>query len=82
MLALIDHDFTKARESVQDGVDNNSLPAMVARIYADLPLKKDTEAQELSDKVESWLLGAPTYSSLPPWRSRTLSTRTARLSGC
>jgi tetratricopeptide (TPR) repeat protein len=51
MLALIDHQFTKARELVEDGVDTGSLPAMVARIYADLPLKKEKEAQDLSDKI-------------------------------
>jgi tetratricopeptide (TPR) repeat protein len=51
MIALIEHQFTKARESVEEGVDTGSLPAMVARIYADMPLKKDKEAQELSDKI-------------------------------
>lgn len=51
MLALLDHQLTKARELVQDGSESGSLPAMVARMYTDMPLKKDKEAQDLADKV-------------------------------
>lgn len=51
MLGTIDHQFTKARDMVQDGVDNSALPSLVVRIYTDLPIGKSVEAQQLADKA-------------------------------
>jgi tetratricopeptide (TPR) repeat protein len=51
MLALIDHQFTKARDLVEEGAETGSLPAMIARIYTNMPLNKDREAQDLADKI-------------------------------
>jgi tetratricopeptide (TPR) repeat protein len=81
LFRLTDHDFTRARDLVQDGVDNSSLPAMVARIYADLPLAKDKEAMEIADKaikaapMNSDVLLAAAFAQRDPIDSKKLLIR-------
>src|SRR5262249_43950650 len=41
-----DHQFAKAREAVQEGVEGRRLPALIIATYCDLVLKKRAQAQE------------------------------------
>jgi len=53
LLALSDHDFKKARASVQDGVEAKNVAALIVAAYADLAEKKVAQAREEAEQANS-----------------------------
>jgi len=51
LLLLGDHQFLKAREVVQSGVESGSLPALIIAAYADLALERKSRALELARRA-------------------------------
>ncbi len=51
VIALNDHNFTKARELVQDGVENRNLPSLIVAGYADLAMKRTKKAREEAEQA-------------------------------
>jgi len=48
---LRDHQFSKARDIVQEGLENDSLPSLIVAAYCDLELKQTKRAQAEADKA-------------------------------
>src|SRR5438067_11883828 len=51
LLLIKQHQFTKARELVQEGVDNSILPSLIVAAYADLSLGQVRKARSIAEKA-------------------------------
>lgn len=51
LIALSDHDFKKARDTVQEGVENRNVAALIVAAYADLASKQPKRAQEEAEQA-------------------------------
>ncbi len=50
-ILLRDHQFARAHEIVQEGIENDSLPSLIVASYADLGLKQTKRAQAEAEKA-------------------------------
>ena len=51
LMALNNHDFKKAREVVQDGVENRNVPSLIVAGYADLAMKQVKRSREEAEQA-------------------------------
>jgi tetratricopeptide (TPR) repeat protein len=53
LIALTDHNFKKARDTVQEGVENRNVASLIVAAYADLAAKQPKRAQEEAELARS-----------------------------